>query len=143
LKWKLWQPHLLTKIFKMCLRPENCMIIVQLQARNLSEFFSVKEKEASSNKFSSLEGGSSRHLPIQCFQNLKISYVSQILQWIPTKPNDREAKGSLLELFQKDFLRIYHWQKVVCLFCLFITFRSPKPQCLLPCSWYHRKALDE
>jgi hypothetical protein len=49
--------NLLTKIFKMFLRPENCMIIVQLQARNLSEFFSVQEKESSSNKFSSLEGG--------------------------------------------------------------------------------------
>ncbi len=63
-------------------------------------------------------GASSRHQPIQCFQNLQISYVSQILQWIPTKPNDGEAKGSLLELFQKDFFRIYHWRKVICLFCL-------------------------
>jgi hypothetical protein len=33
------------------------MIIVQVQAHNLSEFFSVQEKEASSNKFNSLEGG--------------------------------------------------------------------------------------
>jgi hypothetical protein len=41
----------------MFLRPENCMNIVQLQARNLSEFFSVQEKEAISNDFSSLEGG--------------------------------------------------------------------------------------
>jgi hypothetical protein len=87
-----------------------------------------------------LRGTSSRHQAIQCFQNLQISYVSQILQWIPTKPSDGEAKGSLLELFQKDFFRIYHWRKVV---CLFVTFRSPKPQCLLPCSWYHWKALDE
>jgi hypothetical protein len=88
----------------MFLRPENYMNIVQLQAHNLSEFFSVQEKEASSNGFSSLEGPPSRHWPIQCFQNLQISYVSQILQWIPTKPNDGEAKGSLLELFQKIFL---------------------------------------
>jgi hypothetical protein len=29
---------------------------VQLQARNLSKFFSVQEKEASLNEFSSLEG---------------------------------------------------------------------------------------
>jgi hypothetical protein len=89
---------------------------VQLQARNLSEFFSAQEKEASSNKFSSLEEGLSSSSTNQRFQNLQIWYVSQILQWIPTKPNDGEAKGSLLELFQKDFLRIYHWRKVVCLF---------------------------
>jgi hypothetical protein len=41
----------------MFLRPENWINIVQLQAGNLSEFFSVQEKEASSNKFSLLEGG--------------------------------------------------------------------------------------
>jgi hypothetical protein len=99
---------------------------VQLRARNLSEFFSVEENDASSNKFSSLEGGLYLSSTNQCFQNFQISYVSQILQWIPTKPNDGEAKGSLLGLFQKDFLRIYHWRKVVCLFCLFVTFLAPK-----------------
>jgi hypothetical protein len=62
-----------------------------------------------------LRGASSHHQAIQCFQDLQNSYVSQILQWIPTKPNDGEAKDSLLKLFQKDFFRIYHWWKVVCL----------------------------
>jgi hypothetical protein len=76
-----------------------------------------KRKQVQINSTHS-RGASSCHQPIQCFQNLQISYVSQILQWIPTKPNDGEAKGSLLELFQKDFFRIYHWRKVVCLFSL-------------------------
>jgi hypothetical protein len=97
----------------MFFRPENCINIVQLQARNLSEFFSVKKRKQVQINSVHLRGASSRYRPIQCFQHLQISYVSQILQWIPTKPNDGEAKGSLLELFQKDFLKIYHWRKVV------------------------------
>jgi hypothetical protein len=36
---------------------------------------------------------------------------------------------------------IYLWRKVVCLFCLFVTLKSPKPWCLLPHSWYHWKNL--
>jgi hypothetical protein len=31
----------------------------------------------------------------------------------------------------------------VCLFCLFFTLKSPKPQCFLPHSWYHWKIVNE
>jgi hypothetical protein len=70
------------------------MNIVQLQARNLSEFCSVQEKEASSNDFSSLEGG-----PLvvvdqsNAFKICKFHMFHKSCKWIPTKPNDGEAKG--------------------------------------------------
>ncbi len=35
------------------------------------------------------------------------------------------------------------WSSPICLVCLFITLRSPKPQCLLLHSWYRWKALKQ
>jgi hypothetical protein len=95
--------NLLTKIFKMFLRPENCMIIVQLQARNLSEFFSVQEKEASSNKFSSLEGGlyrSSTNPMLSKFANF-ICFTNPAMNSNKTKW--WRSKGQSIRIIPKRF----------------------------------------
>jgi len=49
--------HICWPKFLRCFWDLKTAKLVQLQACNLSEFFSVQEKEAGSNEFSSLEGG--------------------------------------------------------------------------------------